>query len=66
MRSFSKIYKKKNPYFPPLIRSQMGQPLYLNKSGSSAPNQVSYQVWVTLAKWILRIIFLSISLYITM
>jgi len=31
-----------------------GQPLYLNKSESPSPNHVSHQVWLKLAKWLVR------------
>jgi len=40
--------------FCPLLGPKRGQPLYLNKSESPSPKNVSYQVWLKLAKWFLR------------
>jgi len=31
-----------------------GQPLYLNISESPSPKHISHQVWMKLAKWLLR------------
>jgi len=40
--------------FCPLLGSERGHPLYLNKSESQFPRHISYKDWLKLAKWFMR------------